>query len=74
MTPLSRIHTRTLLQWRNACYGCGGAYDPSEGASGIRYPATYTLAEIKAELATREHVPNKREARILRQQKAKKRC
>ena len=31
----------------------------------------YTLAEIKAELSTREHVPNKTERRVIRQQKAR---
>lgn len=31
----------------------------------------YTSAEIKTELATREHIPNKQEAKALRQTKAK---
>jgi len=31
----------------------------------------FTLDEIKAELATREHVPNKAEARAIRQRKAR---
>jgi len=30
-----------------------------------------TLAEIKAELATRPHVPNKQEAKVIRQERAK---
>jgi hypothetical protein len=38
-----------------------------EGNSGC----IVTLAEIKAELATRPHVPNKQEAKVIRQERAK---
>lgn len=32
---------------------------------------TVTMQQLKAELATREHIPNKAEAKVLRQQLAK---
>jgi hypothetical protein len=44
-------------------------YNPFDDCSG---GTTFvTLAQVKAELATRPHVPNKAEAKVIRQQKAK---
>lgn len=62
---LSRIHTRELLAWRDKCYACGGSYDPTEN-----HGPEVSIKEIKAELAKREHIPNKKEAKAVRQQKA----
>jgi hypothetical protein len=32
----------------------------------------YSIKELKTELATREHIPNKQEARKIRQERAKR--
>ncbi|QBQ74822.1 hypothetical protein BcepSauron_442 [Burkholderia phage BcepSauron] len=74
---LKTQHTRVLMKMRVGVYRCTGHnrydipdeelyYDPFDG--GLRY---ITLAQLKAELATREHVPNKKEARAIRQQRAR---
>lgn len=52
---LGRIHTVSLLERLSAARARGD---------------DYRVSELKAELATREHVPNKTEARALRQQAA----
>lgn len=45
------------------------AYNPLSGYSG---GTTFvTMAQVKAELAKRPHVPNKAEAKVIRQQRAK---
>jgi hypothetical protein len=77
---LSTRHTRVLMKMRESVYRCGGYnyyeyggfkdeetfYDPlGDGRNFV------SLAQIKAELATREHVPNKKEARKIRQERAK---
>ncbi len=58
---IKRTGTRELLRWLAFCRRYGGWYCPSDhksfGAMGHRFD------DIKAELATREHVPNKLEAR-----------
>ncbi len=72
--PLTEIPTRQLLAWRDSCYGCGGAVavdgDKPHYDEGGSLRNGYTLEEIKAELATREHIPNKKEAAALRRQNA----
>jgi hypothetical protein len=74
-------HTRVLMKMRESAYRCSGYnyyeyglatddeifYDPFD--SGQFY---VSLAQIKAELATREHVPNKKEARQIRQARARR--
>lgn len=79
---LKTQHTRVLMQMRVSAYRCGGynyKYDRAMTDEEVFYDpfdshTNYvSLAQIKAELATREHVPNKKEARVLRQQRAKRR-
>jgi hypothetical protein len=71
-------HTRVLMQMRESAYRCSGRntyalkdeevfYDPFD--THLNY---VSLAQIKAELATREHIPNKKEARQLRQARARR--
>jgi hypothetical protein len=71
-------HTRVLMQMRESAYRCSGRntyaladeevfYDPFD--TRMHY---VSLAQIKAELTTREHVPNKREARKIRQERARR--
>lgn len=64
---LGPVHTRQLLDYLKHARACGGWYSPWDGSTG------YTIEELKAELATREHVPNKAEAKRIRQDKAKRR-
>lgn len=75
-------HTRVLMQMRESAYRVSGynyAADRGKTEGEIFYDPFDTgqnyvsLAQIKAELATREHVPNKKEARQLRQQRASNR-
>jgi hypothetical protein len=81
--PVAFVSTRPTPGWfeiRGWVYRCGGYnyyeyggfkdeetfYDPlGDGRNFV------SLAQIKAELATREHVPNKKEARKIRQERAK---
>ena len=65
---LKNIPTRLLLKWRDRCYACGGGYDPTENNNNV-----IPLERIKEELAKREHIPNKKEAKRIRQLKAKAR-
>jgi hypothetical protein len=75
---LKTRHTRVLMQMRESAYRVTAYnryalrddevfYDPFD--SGLNY---VSLAQIKAELATREHVPNKKEARQIRQARARR--
>lgn len=75
---LKTRHTRVLMQMRESAYRCSGRneydlsdeevfYDPFD--TRLNY---VSLAQIKAELATREHVPNKKEARAIRQERARR--
>lgn len=63
---LPKLHTRVLMQYRDRCHKLGGSYDPTDN-NGKCIP----LADILSELNTREHIPNKQEAKIIRQTKAK---
>lgn len=71
-------HTRVLMKMRDSAYRCSGRntyalkdeevfYDPFD--THLHY---VSLAQIKAELATREHIPNKKEARQIRQALARR--
>lgn len=64
---LEGLHTRQIMDLRNDCYKF--SYDM---VNMIEYPPynPITLDQIRQVLATREHIPNKAEAKILRQQKA----
>ncbi|MDD2230741.1 MAG: hypothetical protein PHY48_15250 [Candidatus Cloacimonetes bacterium] len=63
---LSDRTTRSLLMMLGYARACGGMYIDHRGN-------TYRIEQIKAELALREHIQNKQEARITRQNKAKQR-
>ena len=60
--------TRKLLMRLRLTYKCRP--DGSHGAQ--KYYVGYSAAEIKAELAKRPHIPNKAEAKALRQKEAKR--
>lgn len=65
---LKNAHTRQLLNWLRGARACGGSYSPCDEA-----PGTFLSIEaLKAELATREHIPNKAESRAIRQAAAKR--
>lgn len=68
MRSIQSLSTRELLSLLAAARRCGGRYYPS-GEEG--QGECLTVAELKAELATREHVPNKMESKLLRQQAAR---
>ena len=63
---VENLSTRQLMSLLRRTYRTNGWYSPIDGNS----PFGYTTEEIKAELATREHVPNKAEGRALRRQAA----
>lgn len=65
---LTKEHTRTLLKWLNKARRCGLGYDPTDNGNSV-----ISIKELKDELAKREHIPNKLEAKKIRQEKAKKR-
>lgn len=70
-TNLQKMHTRQLLDLRDSLNAKISAATDSSGL--VRLPDYYplTLRKVKAELATRPHIPNKQEAKVIRQQKAK---
>ncbi len=64
---LKNLHTSVLLGYLATARACGcGGVDPTGNCN-----EHITIDEIKKELATREHLPNKVEAKKLRQDKAK---
>lgn len=63
---LRNTPTRQLLGLLSTARACGGRFDPTEYGEYF-----ITTGDIKLELSTREHIPNKKEARILRQCRAK---
>lgn len=75
---LARFSTRQLLAMRDRLYKLYGGYPrwsdrwESEDMRDTDWNGP-SLADIKTELAGREHVPNKLEARKIRQEKAKRR-
>lgn len=60
---MKKTSTRQLLQWLNYARKCGGGFWSPSGSSG-KYG--YRWDDLKKELATREHIPNKKEAKALR--------
>ena len=84
---VEKIPTKQLLKIRNQCYPeydwtkdseFEGAIYIDQFGKLIREPLRFnigvkvTLKELREELSTREHVPNKLEARQIRKDKAKK--
>jgi len=60
---LKKAPTRLLMSWRAAAYRCGSGYNDGS----VYLP----IEDILAELNTREHVPNKMEAKAIRRARAK---
>ena len=67
-TRLKATHTRELKQMLDSARACGGWYSPSGDSSGWGY----TFADLKAEMDTREHLPNKKEGKELRRAASRK--
>lgn len=81
---LMTLHTGTLMKRRDELLKCDESLEMSDSLKTelnsqdlIQYKNTKewreAYADVKEILSTREHVPNKKERRLLRQQKAKKR-
>lgn len=68
MFDFTNYTTRRLIGLKNACYGDAHA----EENYGIEPRTDPSREEIMAELNTREHVPNKLEAKKIRQERAKR--
>lgn len=73
---VTTVPTKKLMAWRDKCYKChlGGrtndytlGYDPTNN-----HGPEIALCDILIELANREHIPNKQEAKDIRREKAKK--
>lgn len=69
---LSRYKTEQLLNLLKRARACGGTFF----GEGLNDPPgterAFTVAELKAELAGREHVPSKAERKKLRQEQAQR--
>lgn len=65
--PVEKLPTRQLLEYLKLARKCGGWYSPL----GPDAKVGYSIEVLKMELATREHVPNKPEARARRQAAAR---
>jgi hypothetical protein len=63
---LNSLDTRELLMYLKYARKFGGRYSP------WCHDEYYSTDEIKDELATREHIPNKQEAKKIRQERAKR--
>lgn len=63
---LKSRHTKELLIFLDKARKCGGGYSPFDN------DICFTIEEIKSELTTREHIPNKKESKLIRQNKALK--
>lgn len=61
---LKTAPTRVLLEYLQKARGCGGSYSPND-------QFYFSIEDLKAELKTREHIPNKKEAKIIRRDRAK---
>jgi len=67
-TPyLKGLHTRQLMNLREDCYRFGNEGTYIGNTSSNKW---VTVEQVNAELSTREHIPNKKEAKEIRQQKA----
>lgn len=62
---LKTIETKELLSFLKSARACGGHYSPWDG------DISFSIEELKEELSTREHIPNKNERKLIRQEKAK---
>jgi hypothetical protein len=65
MVDLTTIHTKVLLKYLEKSRKFGGFYSPYDNEYG------WTTSKLKEELSTREHVPNKKESKLIRQKAVK---
>jgi hypothetical protein len=72
---LEKLHTRQLLKLRDRVYRvCNfNGNLPLNPFVNVTDSLTVRVSEIRRELSKREHIPNKAEAKKIRQEKAKKR-
>lgn len=68
LPPLSGMTTRRLMDLRKRCLATGVWYSPID-----KNGPGYYMCDILAELSTREHIPNKKEASALRRARAGRR-
>ncbi len=68
ITYLESLHTRQIMQLREDAHRYGHDAVHLEDGVAEHY---ITGDQIRQVLATREHIPNKAEAKVIRQQKAK---
>ena len=67
MWDLSKEPTKVLLKWLRYSHKMGLGYNPTDDGKNF-----ISKEELKKELATREHIPNKQEAKAQRKYKIKK--
>lgn len=76
LTALTQMHTKQLLKERDHCYSsrCSGNYYTSNcpECKACLANQDYNKDQIKRILATREHIPNKKEAKELRKERIKR--
>lgn len=65
---LKKVPTRLLLDWLKRARACGGGNYPDASYSPCdESPGTFvSIEELKVELATRPHIPNKKEGKAPR--------
>lgn len=65
---LEGLHTRQIMNLRDDAHRYG-----NDGVNLLDHEPYHTVSldQIRQVLATREHIPNKAEAKVIRQQKAK---
>lgn len=69
---LKTLTTKELMGLLQSARKCGGSYNPFyDSGSAPKGSRRYTIEEIKNELATKPHIPNKIEAKKIRQDKQK---
>lgn len=70
---LQRMHTREILKVKTRLIKCNRYYDESDSyfLGGDQYGPYVTKSDILKELATREHIPNKKEGKDNRKKNIK---
>jgi hypothetical protein len=69
---IGEYHTKQLMKMLKSVRAINSNEFREWGERGEGAAIPFTYEELKAELATREHIPNKKEAKKLRQERAKK--
>lgn len=75
LETLRKMSTRQLLKERNSLYYvsefCADCHCQDDECTECIRNQDYNMEQVKALLATREHVPNKQESKALRKQRIK---